>query len=115
MSPEYWELGKMDEMQVCKTGYVTEWTYQIDDEEYWRTLPIRIIDPNVVSVCPMPMFRRSQAMRCEYLVMGSSYLPKATNTKNSKPATWINADQGFRCVMDYGAAVRRHMRKANGH
>ena len=109
MTPNrYEDLPRVVEGDIYPPGYVTEWTYQIDDQDYWSRLPARAPVGFRRVVCPLPPYRRGEGLRCEYLVAGRSYLPKRVIGKSSKPATWINPDQGFRCVLDYRAAVRRH-------
>ena len=104
---EYWGLPKVTPGQTYGTGNITEWTYQIDDDEYWQMLSVRGSALGGARFCSLPLYRATELRRCEYLVAGTSYLPKPVDRKNSKPATWINPDQGFRCVMDFRSAIRR--------
>ena len=94
---------------VYPSSVVTEWSLQVDDQVYWSTRARMCVGEPGERIGQFPPFRRCEVRHCEYFILGTSVHPKAGNIKFSKQATWINPDQGFRCVLDYPAAVRRMM------
>jgi len=108
------ELGPSDipavtEGKTYSTGLVTEWSYQIDDPQYWSSLLARTgRNSGWRRLCYLPPYRRELGqLNCEYFIMGHSRVAKELRTKNSKGGNIVNPDQGFRLVLDYRCAASR--------
>lgn len=106
-APVYEDVPDVVEGETYGFDWISEWTYQVDDERHWDAL--WRLNPKHLrrGAWRLPPYSRIRKARCEYLVWGDSFLRRDVTMKNSKPATWINPDQGFRCTMDYRAVTYR--------
>ncbi len=104
---EYRSLPKCKKGDIYPFGLVSEWTYQVDHRRFWEQCTQWQHDGKQFPTSQIPTLSRDELSRTEYLIYGTSYLQHENPVRNSKLATWINQDQGFRCVLDHEELVRR--------
>ncbi|SHN26152.1 SUMF1/EgtB/PvdO family nonheme iron enzyme [Mucilaginibacter sp. OK098] len=117
LSDKYSDLSKLFNNNYFPCGILAEMTYQVDNYDFWNKYQAKERRTNFdSSINIIPNYKRNSRYRCEYLIMGNSYLYPNYNLKNSKLPTWVNQDQGFRCVLDYPALIHRYIiiKKSNG-
>lgn len=107
---QYSDLYQCLKDGVYQQNIISEWTYQIDSKHFWNERTLWYDRGIPFPTSQTPTLSRSDPSRIEYLFHGRSYLQKQFFARTSKLATWINQDQGFRCVRDHETLFKANRR-----